>query len=88
MVRVNDLHVKTLLQAYRVGTDDESAPIFRAALEKAASDPELAAWFRAQQEFDAVMTRTFSEVPVDSTVKERILNALQSAAEEPNLPKP
>ena len=84
---MNDLDVKILLQACRVGTDDESAPIFRAALEKAATDPELAAWFRAQQEFDSLMTKTFSEVPVDSIVKERILHALQSAAEEPGLPK-
>ncbi len=65
--------IKRLLQSFREGTQDTNDPLFSKALASLAADPELAAWFRAEQEFDAVMVKTFSTVPVDTLVKERIL---------------
>ena len=78
---MNTSEAKVLLQSYRVGTGDDIAQEFRAALRKLESDPELAAWFRAEQEFDAVMSRKFNEVPVNPATKERILRALAVTAE-------
>ena len=70
---------KILLQACRVGSGDEDAAIFQDAFAQVAKDPELASWFRAEQEFDAVMIRKFGEVQVDGEMKERILRALAPA---------
>jgi len=73
---MSEEEAKVRLQAYRAGGEDAGSPIFKAALEKVASDPELAAWFQAEQKFDAVMTQKFQRVPVDPLMKERILDAL------------
>ncbi len=73
---VDKLEIKRLLQSFREGTEDTSDPIFSEALAHLASDPELAAWFRAEQEFDAVMVKTFRLVPVVFSVKERILQGI------------
>jgi hypothetical protein len=73
---VTTTDVKILLQSYRAGSSDDAAPEVHAALRRLESDPELAAWFRAEQEFDAVMAQKFSEVPVNPEMKERILRSL------------
>lgn len=75
LIKVDNARIKVLLQCFREGTQDRNDPIFREALESLASDPELAEWFHAEQKFDAVMVATFSNVPVRSALKERILRA-------------
>ncbi len=70
---VDKAEIKKLLQSFREGTEDTNDPVFSEALARLASDPELTAWFRAEQEFDAVMVETFRSVPVVSSLKERIL---------------
>jgi len=60
---VDNVEIKKLLQSFRKGTTDSDDPIFREPLERLGSDPALAAWFRAEQEFDAVMVATFRNVP-------------------------
>lgn len=65
--------VKVVLQSYRAGTDDENDSLFRDALAQASNDPALADWFRAEQEFDAVMAEKFRDVPVETAVKKRLL---------------
>jgi len=82
---VSSAEAKVLLQAYRVGTEDENEPMFKAALNELAHDPELAAWFRAEQELEAVMMKKFSEVPVNTAMKEHILHALEAAVEAHSL---
>ena len=69
--------VKMLLASFRPGTDDENDPLFRQALEQLAHDAELAAWFRAEQEFDAAMIEKFREVPVNAAAGENIREALK-----------
>lgn len=72
--------IKVLLASYRPGSDDANDPIFREALDLLARDPEMAAWFRAEQEFDAAMVEKFREVPVDFAARERIRHALKCAS--------
>lgn len=61
------------LQSFRCGTSDENDPLFREALAELSNDPALAEWFRAEQEFDAVMAEKFRDVPVEDVVKKRLL---------------
>jgi hypothetical protein len=82
---VTTADVKLLLQSYRAGGSDDAFPAVQAALRRLESDPELAAWFRAEQEFDAVMAQKFSEVPVNPGMKERIVRSL---AETPEVSDP
>ncbi len=70
---VDNGEIKKLLQSFREGTEDTDDPAFREALAKLESDLDLAAWFRAEQAFDAAMVKTFREVPVQTAVKEAIL---------------
>ncbi len=71
--------VKIVLASYREGTDDASDPVFREALDSLAQDSELAAWFRAEQAFDAAMVVKFREVPIDSPASELVRAALKAA---------
>lgn len=68
--------IKDLLQVCRVGGQDREGPIFRTALEDVARDPQLAEWFRQEQEFDAVMLRRFAEVSVDTELRDRMLREM------------
>lgn len=43
----------------------ENDPLFREAFAQLSNDPKLAEWFRAEQEFDAVMAEKFRNVPVE-----------------------
>ncbi len=65
--------VKVILQSFRGGTCDESDPLFREARAELSHDPALAEWFRAEQEFDAVMAEKFRDVPVETAEKKRLL---------------
>ena len=76
---MRDSEIKRLLQSYRLGDMDKDDPIFRGPLERVASDPQLAEWFRQEQEFDAVMIEKFREVPVDDVARQRVLRAIQAA---------
>ncbi len=42
-----------------------------------AGDPDLAAWWRAEREFDAVLMKNFQTVPVPLELKEQMLRAAQ-----------
>ena len=76
---MRDSEIKRLLQSYRLGDLDKRDPIFRDALDRVASDPQLAEWFRQEQEFDAVMVEKFREVPVDAAAREFVLQAIEAA---------
>jgi hypothetical protein len=55
---------KEILSAFCPGTDDEQDPLFTEALELARHDPELAAWFKERQAFDAAVSRRLESSPV------------------------
>lgn len=73
--------LKILLAAYQPGGTDANDPLFREVLELLGQDPELSAWFKAEQEFDAAMVEKFREVPVDAAAKARIRDAFKPAAD-------
>jgi len=64
---------KQILLACRPGTDDESDPEVRAALEAVERDPALAAWWHQQRQVHAILTGRFREMPVPADLKARLL---------------
>jgi hypothetical protein len=50
---MDELNIKTLLQAIRPGTEDERDPLFVEAIEAVRKDPVLASWWEEQKKFDA-----------------------------------
>ncbi len=60
---MDNAEAKQLLQVFRNGTEDSSDPIFREALTRVESNSALGAWFRQEQEFDALMVAMFREIP-------------------------
>jgi hypothetical protein len=59
---------KFVLHAYRPNGADARDPIFRAALEQAARDPELGAWLKEQRAFDSLITGKLAEFKPPATL--------------------
>jgi hypothetical protein len=53
---------KFLLNTYRPNGADAQDPVFRAALDQAARDPELGTWFKEQRSFDAQVAAKLNEI--------------------------
>jgi hypothetical protein len=53
---------KFLLNTYRPNGADALDPVFRAALDQAAHDPELATWFKEQRSFDSRIAAKLAEI--------------------------
>jgi hypothetical protein len=53
---------KFLLNTYRPNGTDAQDPVFSAALDQAAHDPELAAWFKEQRSFDSLVAAKLAEI--------------------------
>ena len=53
---------KFVLNTYRPNGADAQDPTFRAALDQAARDPDLAAWFKEQRSFDSLLAAKLSEI--------------------------
>lgn len=70
--------MKLRLQARRWDDLDAGDPLFAEALEAAKNDPELAAWLREQEEFDAVIAEKCREFPVPEEIRERLLHDVRS----------
>jgi hypothetical protein len=66
---------KLILSAYRPGGQDAGDPQFAAALTLAKTDLELAAWFAAEQTFDANVSNHLQQLRVPSRLKAEILAA-------------
>jgi hypothetical protein len=64
---------KFVLNAYRPNGADAQDPVFRAALEQATRDPELAAWFKEQRSFDSVIVAKLAEFQPPATLYSAIL---------------
>jgi hypothetical protein len=64
---------KFLLNAYRPNGADAQDPIFRDALEQAARDPELGAWFKEQRGFDLMIADKLSGIEPPATLRSAIL---------------
>jgi hypothetical protein len=64
---------KFILSAYRPNGRDASDPAMTEALEQAARDPELGAWFREELAVDRVISKKLAEVAVPDGLKGNIL---------------
>ncbi|MBA3963557.1 MAG: hypothetical protein H0X40_16880 [Chthoniobacterales bacterium] len=74
--------LKLILQSFREGLEDENDPVFRDALAAVAQDPELSAWFKAEQEFDSIMTEKFRAIPVDAAARKRLMQMARGRGED------
>jgi len=70
---------KIILQSIRPGIDDDSDPDVAEALALAESDEEVAAFFAAEQTFDAAFTEKLAEVKAPEELEARILAAAQAS---------
>jgi hypothetical protein len=80
---MNSLEAKFILEACRSGALDASDPKIAEALQAMESDPELAQWFAASQEFDRAVASKLKAVPVPSDLAQRI-RAGETAAAAPH----
>jgi hypothetical protein len=61
---------KTVLQAFRPNTSDESDPFFQQSLAAAKNDPELARWLAVEQNFDQLVRSKLAEIqPADARLR-------------------
>jgi hypothetical protein len=82
---MNRDEAKLILQSYRPGGQDAADPHFAEALALAKTDPELAAWFAAEQKFDACVSGGLQQVRVPAELKKEIL-ARQKKSQPPKEP--
>ena len=69
---------KFVLNAYRPNGADAQDPVFRAALEQAARDPELAAWFKEQRTFDSLIAGKLAEFEPPASLYATILAGISN----------
>ena len=69
---------KFLLNAYRPNGADAQDPVFRDALEQAARDPELGAWFKEQRGFDSMIVEKLSGIEPPATLRSAILAGINN----------
>jgi hypothetical protein len=71
---MNNEEAKLILQAYRPGGHDANDPGFRAALEQAQRDPELARWFANEQALDSrISTKVRAAIKPPAHLKSQLL---------------
>lgn len=70
---MNPTEAKQILLACRPGTADREDPAVRAALEVVGRDPDLAQWWRDQQQVQAALQERFRQLPIPVTLKDEIL---------------
>jgi anti-sigma factor RsiW len=74
---------KLILSALRPDAAEANEPIFAESLAMVESDPELRAWWQAQQEFDRKIAAKLEGVPVPADLRDRILAAPKITAFPP-----
>jgi hypothetical protein len=77
---------KQVLQALRPDDPEKAQPPFAEALAMVERDPELKAWWEAQQSFDRKIAAKLAEIPVPAGLRETILagRKIEKIAPRPN----
>ncbi len=70
---MNNDEAKFILSAYRPGGDDAADARFAEALAQAERDPELAAWFKSELQFDAAIADALDTVSPPRDLRAKIL---------------
>jgi len=78
LTEITNEKAKFFLGAYRPNGADAQDAVFHDALEQATLDPELAAWFKEQRDFDAVIIDKLAEVQPPTGLKAAILAGLET----------
>jgi hypothetical protein len=76
---ITNENARFILSAYRVSGVDAQDPAFQQALEQAARDPELGAWFATQRDFDLLVNERLAEVKPPSNLRSAILAGMKTA---------
>ena len=66
-----------ILSGLRPGGLEANEPFFAEALALVEADPELQAWWQAQQEFDRRVSARLREVPAPKSLRQRCLALAQ-----------
>ncbi len=69
---------KFVLTTYRPNGADAQDPTFRAALDQAARDPELGAWFKEQRSFDSLVAAKLTEIQPPPALYPAIIAGLKT----------
>jgi hypothetical protein len=69
---------KLVLNTYRPSGADAQDPTFRAALDQAARDPDLAAWFKEQRSFDSLVAAKLTEIMPPLNLYSAILAGMET----------
>jgi hypothetical protein len=69
---------KFVLNTYRPGGADAQDPTFRSALDQAARDPDLAAWFTEQRSFDSLVAAKLTEITPPPNLYSAILAGMET----------
>jgi len=70
---MNKQEAQFILESYRPGTEDDSDPTFKEALELARKDPELMAWLKESEAFDTLISQGLQSITPPAGLKETIL---------------
>jgi hypothetical protein len=79
---------RLVLHSYRPNGIDARDPRFRAALDQAAHDPDLARWFNEQQTFDTFIANKLAEIRPPADLLVLIVAGLETAKAEELLAEP
>jgi hypothetical protein len=70
---MDNKQAKFILESYRAGGQDADDPQFAESLDRAALDPELAAWLAEERKCDAAIGRKLKELPVPAQLRDELL---------------
>jgi len=74
-----------ILSALRPGGPEATEPPFTEALVQTEADPELKAWWQAQQEFDRKIAAKLAEIPAPAGLRDEILARRKITRFEPRV---
>lgn len=72
---MNENDAQFILESYRPGTEDDSDPMFREALEVAKHNPELLEWLHKNESIDTMFTRALEGITPPKELRLSIFTA-------------
>lgn len=78
---MNEKDAQFILESYRPGTDDDSDPLFREALEVAQNHPELLEWLHKNQAMDTMFSQALNEITPPEDLRLSIFTAAATRQE-------
>lgn len=76
---MNKDEARFLLRAYRPNSPDAQDPLFAQPLAAAQNDPELCAWLKSEEAFDAIIAQKLQEAAPPAGLEEAILAGVRAS---------